>query len=130
VIHSKSIALGNNPGGGVWVGAGVEVGMSLAVGRRVAVGAIALAVSFKPAMAVSYARVCGAGTSVVGPAGGLVAHADNEANRLIASVMFVFITSPIVIAIVTKPGLRLALPALGRKRLGSRQLPILKKELK
>jgi multisubunit Na+/H+ antiporter MnhG subunit len=104
--------------------------MSVAVGRSVAVGAIAVAVSFKPAMAVSYARVCGAGTSVVGPACGLVAHADNKANRIIASVMFVFITSPIFLEIVTKPGLRLALPTLGRKRLGDRQLPILKKELK
>jgi hypothetical protein len=67
------------------------VGMSVAVGCSVAV-------SFKPAMAVAWARVSDVGTSIVGPAaGGLDAQADNKINKIIASVMFVFMMSPICI---------------------------------
>ena len=80
------------------VGMDVELGMSVAVGCRVAVGASAVAVSFTPGMAVSSARVCAAETSMVGPgAGGLAAHADNKTNKIIASVKFVFMMSPICI---------------------------------
>ena len=54
-------ALAGSAGRAVWVGRGVDVGV------WVAVGAIAVAVSFAPAVAVSWARVCNAGTSTVHP---------------------------------------------------------------
>jgi hypothetical protein len=49
-------------------------------------------------MVVSWARVCDAETSIVGPAGELGAHADNKTNKIIASMIFVFMTFPIWIA--------------------------------
>lgn len=97
MIHWRSVALAGSAGRAVWVGRGVDVGAWVAVGSGVAVGAIAVTVSFAPAVAVLWARVCDAGTSTVGPADALDAHADSKTNKIIASAMFVFMMSPICI---------------------------------
>jgi hypothetical protein len=94
------MASGGNSGRGVEVGTSVAVGLAVSVSSAAgtnSVGAFAVAVSFTLAIVVSYARVCGAGTSMVGPAGGLAAHADNKTRKRIADVMFVFMISPIFI---------------------------------
>lgn len=68
----------------------VEVGFAVSV--RSAAGTNSVGAF---AVAASCVRVCYAGTSIVGPVGGLDAHADNKTNKIIANVMFVFMLSSV-----------------------------------